>query len=73
MSPKISISAVSGAIVAVVMWLIQAMTAQGVDGGGIEIPAGIEAALTTIVMFLVGYFVPETWAKPKPAPTEEAE
>ena len=63
MSPKISLAAMSGAIVAVLMWLIQAMTANNA-GGGIDIPPGIEAAMTTVVMFIVGYMVPESWNVP---------
>ena len=62
MDPKVSISAISGAIVAVVMWLVQALSG-GVDSA-INIPAGIESALTVIVMFVVMYLVPSTWNVP---------
>ena len=47
---KVSTAGVSGAATAVVLWIV--------DSAGVEVPAGIAAAIATIVAAALAYAVP---------------
>lgn len=47
---KVTAGALAGALTAVIMWLLSIKA--------VVAPPGIESAITVIVTFLVGYFVP---------------
>jgi hypothetical protein len=47
---KVTVSTFAGAFAAVLMW--------GLSLKGIQAPPGIESAITVIIMFVVGYVVP---------------
>jgi hypothetical protein len=49
---KVGAGALGGAVVVVAAWILEATV-------GIEMPAPVVAALTTIVIFAFSYFVPE--------------
>lgn len=47
---KVTVSAFAGALAALVMW--------GLSIKGVTAPPGIESAITVVIMFAVGYLVP---------------
>lgn len=57
---KVAAGALAGALSVILVWLIP--TVIGADAEGkpkVEIPAEIASAITTVLTFLVSYFVPE--------------
>ncbi|WP_282604461.1 hypothetical protein [Pelagibius sp. Alg239-R121] len=49
---KVTAAALGAAIVQVLIWFVE------VESDPIKIPAGVSAAITTIVVFAVGYLIP---------------
>ena len=49
--PKVVASGATGAVVAILVWGVQTY-------GGVEIPAEVAAALTTVFSFIAGYITP---------------
>lgn len=49
---KVATAGISGAVVAILIWVLQATT-------DVEVPAEVAAAVTTIVAFVLSYLVPE--------------
>lgn len=61
-STKVTAGVLAGAVVAILVWLVQEFT-------DIDPPAAVAAALVVIVSFLLSYFIRET----NPAPSAVAE
>ncbi|MCP4900062.1 MAG: hypothetical protein GY906_24090 [bacterium] len=56
MNPKVTAAAIAGAIVTIIMAIVDAVIV-----GPLNWAPELIAAMTTIVMLVVGYLVPETW------------
>jgi hypothetical protein len=56
MSTKVTAGALAGAITTVAVWILNTWVLSAPDA----IPGEIGAAITTILTFIVGYFIPET-------------
>lgn len=63
-STKISAASIGGALTAIVLWGVNHFT-------GVDVPPEVAAAITTVVAFLLGYFIPET--NPAPSAVEAIE
>lgn len=50
-SPKVTLPAIAGAVVTLVVWLLEL--------AGIDMPVGPQGALIVLVMVLVAYWVPD--------------
>jgi hypothetical protein len=51
-SRKVGVGGFAGAVAAILLWILQ-------EGFGVSVPAGIESAITTVVIFSVSYLIPE--------------
>lgn len=52
-STKVTAATVAAAVATILVWLVQS------QGWVDDIPAGLEAAITTLLTLVAGYFVPE--------------
>lgn len=56
MNPKVANAGGAAAITTILCWLISL--------AGVAVPAEVQGAITTALVFIVGYFTPYTPAKP---------
>lgn len=52
---KVAAGGLAGGLSMLIIW--------GIGAAGVDVPAEVAAAITTLVTFAVGYFVPEKAAK----------